>query len=337
DSDVYAYVHQRIERYGRTYAAVYQPPAPHVDGSEHARQRCAGSQGGSQPSLPQQDALARVNVRRDDDQLAVQVLERPALDQPVEVLLEPPATEQRRAVQPEVRNVWEDVASARGARTLHQLVNGIAGGVEGADDRPEAGADDNVGSEAVALEAGERAEMRITACAAAAQGDTAADRFLSHETHAIPMTDQARRPPGMLAAVTQARDEESFDRLGVVVVNHAAPTEVLNDAMLRLRASAPGARVILVATGTGTPSPEAGWPEDTEIVRVPNRSYAHAVNAGFAMLDGVDLLTMMNDDVLVEPRTFADLVIALRAHPGTGLAGPIPRDASGRPQDLGVP
>lgn len=141
----------------------------------------------------------------------------------------------------------------------------------------------------------------------------------------------------MLAAVTQARDEESFDRLGVVVVNHAAPTEVLNDAMLRLRASAPGARVILVATGTGTPSPEAGWPEDTEIVRVPNRSYAHAVNAGFAMLDGVDLLTMMNDDVLVEPRTFADLVIALRAHPGTGLAGPIPRDASGRPQDLGVP
>src|SRR5690606_27734024 len=85
------------------------------------------------------------------------------------------------------------------------------------------------------------------------------------------------------------------------------------------------------------PQPAAGWPDGAEVVSVPNRSYAHAVNAGFAMLDGADLLTMMNDDVLVEPRTFADLLSALAAHPGAGLAGPIPLTAGGRPQDLGVP
>lgn len=95
--------------------------------------------------------------------------------------------------------------------------------------------------------------------------------------------------------------------------------------------------MVLVATGDVLPQPAAGWPDGAEVVSVPNRSYAHAVNAGFAMLDGADLLTMMNDDVLVEPRTFADLLSALAAHPGAGLSGPIPLTAGGRPQDLGVP
>src|SRR5690606_27641952 len=58
---------------------------------------------------------------------------------------------------------------------------------------------------------------------------------------------------------------------------------------------------------------------------------------GLAALPGLPYLALMNDDVLVEERTLADLVAALEAHPEAGAAGPLAYDGSGRLQDMGLP
>ena len=126
-------------------------------------------------------------------------------------------------------------------------------------------------------------------------------------------------------------------RLGVVVVHHAASREVLDDAMRRLALAAPGARVVLVATGSSVPDPAPGWPHGTAVARVENHSYARAVNRGLALLPALPYLAFMNDDVLVSERTFDDLVAALAAEPGAGAAGPLAYDARGRLQAMGLP
>ena len=125
--------------------------------------------------------------------------------------------------------------------------------------------------------------------------------------------------------------------LGIVVVHHTAPADVLDDAMRRVRDAAPRAAVVLVATGARPPTPGEGWPRGLQVRRAANRSYAHAVNIGLAGLTGSRFLALMNDDVLVRPSTFTDMIAALRSAPGAGLAGPVALDRSGRPQDLGIP
>ncbi len=122
--------------------------------------------------------------------------------------------------------------------------------------------------------------------------------------------------------------------LGVVVVHHRAPRAVLDEAMPRLARAAPGARVVLVATGGAVPAPGPGWPR-VRAIEVENHSYARAVNRGLAALAPLPYLALMNDDVLVEERTFADLLAALAADPGAGAAGPLAYDGTGRPQDMG--
>lgn len=134
-----------------------------------------------------------------------------------------------------------------------------------------------------------------------------------------------------------ARTSGAATDLGLVVVHHAAPAHVLDDAMRRVGVAAPGAQVLLVATSTGPPASQEGWPRGVKVVHTENRSYAHAVNRGLAQLARTRYLALMNDDVLVQPGTFADLMAALQATPGAGLAGPVALDRSGRPQDLGLP
>lgn len=122
-----------------------------------------------------------------------------------------------------------------------------------------------------------------------------------------------------------------------MIVHHGAPRRVLDEAMTRLAAAAPGARVVLVCTGAVLPVASAGWPPDTRVLEAPNRSYAFAVNTGLTELGEASYLAFMNDDVFVEPPTFDVLLAALDSAPGAGLAGPVPLDGTGRPQDLGVP
>lgn len=164
----------------------------------------------------------------------------------------------------------------------------------------------------------------------------------------------------MLAAMARARDESGAagavsasavgsvtpaagpvpagDELGVVVVHHRADREVLDETMRRLARAAPGAPVVLVATGPAVPEPAPGWPERADVMRVENHSYARAVNRGLASLPArLPYLALMNDDVLVEERTFRDLLDALAAEPGAGAAGPLAYDARGRLQDMGLP
>ncbi len=150
----------------------------------------------------------------------------------------------------------------------------------------------------------------------------------------------------MLAAVESVGDRAAAARaaatwtgegLGVAVVHHRAARDVLDAALGRLARAAPRARVALVVTGPAVPEPAPGWPERLAVMRVENHSYARAVNRGLAALPGLPYLALMNDDVLVEERTLADLVATLEAHPEAGAAGPLAYDGSGRLQDMGLP
>ena len=67
---------------------------------------------------------------------------------------------------------------------------------------------------------------------------------------------------------------------------------------------------------------------------VPNHSYAFAVNAALKAA-GAPLVAIMNADVLIGPRTFADLAAAF-ADPSVALAGPLARTPTGRLQDQGL-
>lgn len=126
-------------------------------------------------------------------------------------------------------------------------------------------------------------------------------------------------------------------RLGIVVVDHRTPRDLLDSVMARLGAAAPGASVVLVETGAGAPvRPAAAWPAELEVVATPNHSYSRAVNVGLARL-ATPYLVVMNADVLVEPDTFDLLSRAHLADPRAGVVGPLALTPAGRAQDLGLP
>lgn len=131
-----------------------------------------------------------------------------------------------------------------------------------------------------------------------------------------------------------------FDRgaeLGIVVVHHRTPQDLLADALARLRAAAPSARVVLVDTAGGPAADTVSvGPSNWETVQVPNHSYSHAVNSGLERLSE-PYLVVMNADVLVEHDTFDRLLSAMRADPQAGIVGPLALTPDGRPQDLGLP
>jgi len=143
----------------------------------------------------------------------------------------------------------------------------------------------------------------------------------------------------MLAAVGTSPTERApaVAGLGAVVVHHGAPRDVLDEAMRRLARAAPGAPVVLVATGGSVPAPAEGWPPGTRVMAVENHSYARAVNRGLAALPPTPYQAFMNDDVLVEDHTFADLLKALEADPGAGAAGPLAYGGDGHLQAMGLP
>lgn len=149
---------------------------------------------------------------------------------------------------------------------------------------------------------------------------------------------QQTNPPGNSSAPGVApEDLHPSAGLGVVVVHHRTPRELLDDALRRLALAAPASRVVLVDTGADPDlAPGAGWPRRLEVLPSANHSYSRAVNQGAARLDS-PLLAIMNADVLVEQDTFERLGAALTSDPLAGVAGPLALTTQGRPQDLGLP
>ncbi len=124
-------------------------------------------------------------------------------------------------------------------------------------------------------------------------------------------------------------------RLTLAVVTYRTPDLAL-DCLRRVAVAAPTAAVRLVDTD---PSPAfaarlAAAMPDVEYVAAANRSYSYAVNLGLARA-ATEFVALMNADVLVEGRTFDDLLGALERDAGAGAAGPLAAGPDGRPQDLG--
>lgn len=124
--------------------------------------------------------------------------------------------------------------------------------------------------------------------------------------------------------------------LDIVVVHYRTP-DLLRECLVRLRASAPAANVMVVDTAPDAAVLEALAREfpAVRVTTTENHSYSHSVNVGARATDG-QLFALMNADVLVEEASFADLVTALVRDPTTAAVGPVALDGRGRRQDLGL-
>ena len=123
--------------------------------------------------------------------------------------------------------------------------------------------------------------------------------------------------------------------LTVAVINYQTPKE-LAVCLERLLPHSHGARVIVVDTGDVQPLPDGWLPDGVELLRVPNRGYAAAVNAALAACQ-TDFFVHMNADAFVSPTTLPDLLTVLDADPTCAMAGPLVTDVDGRLQDQGLP
>lgn len=122
----------------------------------------------------------------------------------------------------------------------------------------------------------------------------------------------------------------------IVIVHHRTPGP-LRATLERLARHAPAVPVTVVDTALDpgiaaeltAAHPRIAWRG------APNHSYAHAVNTGLKATTA-PLVALMNADVLVGPRTIADLCAAFD-DPRVALAGPVARTPAGHVQDQGLP
>jgi N-acetylglucosaminyl-diphospho-decaprenol L-rhamnosyltransferase len=122
----------------------------------------------------------------------------------------------------------------------------------------------------------------------------------------------------------------------IVIVHHRTPA-ALRATLESLAAHAPAVPVTVVDTALdaavaaelASAHPRTAWHG------APNHSYAHAVNTGLKSTMA-PLVVVMNADVVVGPRTIADLCAAFD-DPRVALAGPIARTPAGHVQDQGLP
>ncbi len=144
----------------------------------------------------------------------------------------------------------------------------------------------------------------------------------------------ATRQPAATTSAPTARPVAAA-RLTVAVVHYRTP-ELATACLELVSRSAPGADVRLVDADPdpGLARALAGSHPDVAYVGVPNRSYAHAVNAGLADAS-TEYVAFMNADVIVADSTFSDLVAALESRPLAAAAGPFVADGDGKPQGLG--
>jgi GT2 family glycosyltransferase len=149
------------------------------------------------------------------------------------------------------------------------------------------------------------------------------------------------RNPGRLA-VSGARPEEAASvgvkgerpDLSVVIVTHNG-REMALSTLRSARAALGGASAEWIVADSesedGTPEAIEAEFGDVEVLRVPNRGFAAANNAGIARAGGRYVL-LLNPDVEVLEGTFADLVAQLDSRPEVGIASVLQRGTGGELQ-----
>lgn len=126
-----------------------------------------------------------------------------------------------------------------------------------------------------------------------------------------------------------------FADLTVAVIHYQTP-KVLERCLELLVPSVPGARVLVVDSGDSAPlTPDWAF-TGVELLRVPNLSFAHAVNTAISACTST-FFAHLNADSFVESTTMGDLLGVLDARPEVGIAGPLVTGPDGDLQDQGLP
>lgn len=120
------------------------------------------------------------------------------------------------------------------------------------------------------------------------------------------------------------------DTLTLLVMHYRTP-DVLRTCLKKLAACAPGVRVIVLDSSPPDETPIV----TTELLKVPNHSFAYMVNCGLKRVE-TPYAAHLNADVFVEPDTLPHLLKAVQ-QPGVGIVGPSVRTPDGRLQHQGLP
>ncbi len=140
--------------------------------------------------------------------------------------------------------------------------------------------------------------------------------------------------PEKLVPEKPVPEKPVFDELTILVIHYRTP-DLLRECLMRLESSAPGARLIVVDSSPPEETPDFGGGFGVATLRVPNHSFAHAVNCALKRAD-TPFIAHLNADVFVEKETFSELLKAIQ-EPGVGMVGPRAHTQDGRPQPQGLP
>ncbi len=120
------------------------------------------------------------------------------------------------------------------------------------------------------------------------------------------------------------------DTLTLLVMHYRTP-DVLRACLEKLAAFAPNARVIVLDSSPPDETPCTA----TELLKVPNHSFAYMVNYGLKLVT-TPYAAHLNADVFTEPETLPQLLAAVQ-QPGVGMVGPTVRTPDGKLQNQGFP
>ena len=121
-----------------------------------------------------------------------------------------------------------------------------------------------------------------------------------------------------------------LEDLTLLVMHYRTP-DVLRACLEKLTAFAPGARVIVLDSSPPDETPHVA----TELLKVPNHSFAHLLNCGLKLVT-TPYAAHLNADVLIYPDTLPQLLEAV-TQPGVGMVGPTVKTPNGSLQQQGLP
>ena len=123
----------------------------------------------------------------------------------------------------------------------------------------------------------------------------------------------------------------AFRDLTILVLHHRTP-DLLTLCLEKVATAAPGARVLVVDSSPLHERP--GLAPDTEVLEVPNHSFAHMLNCGLKQVS-TTYAAHLNADVFVQPGTLRRLLEVVK-QTGVGLVGPTVRTPGGAWQAQGL-
>jgi GT2 family glycosyltransferase len=124
-----------------------------------------------------------------------------------------------------------------------------------------------------------------------------------------------------------------FPDVDAIIVAHDSGT-LLECAVGSVESQVAPGRVLVVDSGStdGAADSVAAAHPDVRVVRIENRGFATAVNAGIASTSG-EFVLLLNPDAMLEERCVDPLASRAKANRKAGIVAPLVTDPDGRTQD----